>query len=323
MLLFFTINILAQQKTAPKKTTPAKSITKVKPDSSKCPFSEKELDLNIEQLPQNYVGNDLQAITAEVIKKGTFVKNEFETTAQFKERSENEKRKFLVGELNYNSLLAFSDHSSLPFTYNADNQLMSINLSLGYRLFISISCQSNKLLTANTFFYNKDGLSFFYNSKKDLLVDIEAAKILKPNLRTLYIGKLGDPIGKFHTRPNLWKESAQNHLKKVIERTTEKDTAEVMFNAAKRHVERSKELFEQNVISKLDYNYAIDEYENAKAALEDKKTTLKRAQMELVLYLNDPESFKEKESPALNIEVKEIWVYDISTGNILFKQKLF
>jgi hypothetical protein len=316
LVMFFSVSSIAQKKGTQLARKP------IKTEASKCSFSEKEIYLTVESLPPNYIGNNPQTITDEIVKRGNFVKDEFETTTQFQERVTNEKKKKITSELNYNSFLAFSGNDDSPFKYDANNQRMEINLAIGSSPFLRTSCQPSVSNRVNTFFYEKSGLSPYYSIKESFSIDTDNARLLKPNLRTLFIGQLNDLIGGFYTLPSVWIESINNQRKNIAKFITEVDFAKLEFNSANRELKRSEELLSEGVISKLVYDQADERFKYAKANLQVAEAKLKMAQNQLVLYINDTVIKTKDEKPAINVLLKEIWIYDISTGKIWLKKKI-
>lgn len=326
MVFGFTSAVIAQRKVSPQKgvikPSQVKSTGGRKISVDPCLFSSQQIDIDIEQLPPNYLGNNYQIIRDEVIKRGDFVKSEFETTAHFLERIEIEKNETLIGNLNYQTYFAFSDNDEASFKYDADKEVLTTAIAANSISFFRTACESQTQRTANSFYFDKDGLSFDYGFKKDFSMDVETVKILKPTLRTLYIVHLSNVIGSFFTRPSIWINSVQNYRTKLIKYETEIDYAQVQFNAAQRELNRSKDLLDHNVISRHEYDNSEKEYINARSTLEAKKLLLQSERSKLSLYISTSSSVASKNNPALNLEIKEIWIYDISSGKIWIKKKL-
>jgi hypothetical protein len=314
LLMILIINGYAQKKI----TKPIKRQVAV--GAAKCSFSEKEIDTNVAQLPPNYHGNDIKALTVEVVKKQRLVKDEFETTAQFQERVENEKKKKIVGELAFNSTFAFEDNGFIPFKYDADNKRMSVSENLGSRLYFSNVCQNVTGNSVNFLILKNDRLVTDYKFDWSINIAVEEAKILKSNLRILYLVKLNNLIGEYYTSPIIWMDSINRHRFNVIKIISERDVAEVWFNRAKREFSRNKELLEVGVVSRNDYDEANKELKNAETNLKNIEEKLKIAQTQLIPYINVMDVVS-KDKPTINVLLKEIWIYDISTGKILVKHR--
>jgi hypothetical protein len=94
------------------------------------PYSDTEISLKAESLPPRYRGNDLPGLfhAIESLERGD-VKGEFETTAQFEERTKRDLSRPLLGDLSLNSLFAFQwDPSDVH--YDADAQELTATLHL-------------------------------------------------------------------------------------------------------------------------------------------------------------------------------------------------
>jgi hypothetical protein len=178
ILTLFVVLLFTPSEFSQKKVTRAKS-TKKEGQSQlvKCPYSEKELDTTLIRLPKNYYGNDLQEITAEVIKRGKFVKGEFETTKEFQERIQNERRKVLTGELTFYSVFAFQDNGFISIKYDADSQRMNIDDYLSTRFYFENVCQNPQNGSVNFLILNGDKIIDSYKFNWSLEIGIEDAKL--------------------------------------------------------------------------------------------------------------------------------------------------
>ncbi len=92
-------------------------------------YSMEHLDPSVASLPPDYAGNDLAAIArASMLTGAQFEKDEFETTAQFKERSKNIEAPRFSEQLSGNGLLALRVEPQSA-RYDADKQEFSLDLS--------------------------------------------------------------------------------------------------------------------------------------------------------------------------------------------------
>ena len=167
-----------------------------------CVYSEKQIDLNIKNLPANYHGNNLKSLANEIVSRMNLKKDEFETTPQFQERIKNEKKKPLLGELNFNSTFAF-ESSDTEFQYDADRQKMYADLTITPSLIWSSPCQNSR----NTLDKQKLSVTLLNQKSASLNLnfnlEIEKAKKTKPNLRTLIIASLFEKNGKYYDSDDL------------------------------------------------------------------------------------------------------------------------
>ena len=184
VILFSVLTALGQNSrkvvnTKPKTPTSNKSTIPAQP----C-FSDKQLDFKAEMLPPNYQGNDLKKLADEIIRRTDLKKDEFETTTQFQQRIEDEKKKHLLGELNSSSTFAF-EISDTTFQYDADKQIMNAVLNMGSSFTWRSPCNTNSQTVSILFLY-KDSvpISLSFN------MEIAKAKLTKQNLKTLFIGNL-------------------------------------------------------------------------------------------------------------------------------------
>jgi hypothetical protein len=145
---------------------------------------------------------------------------------------------------------------------------------------------------------------------------------MKPNLRVLFIANLSNLIGEYITFPTLWLDSISNRRINVIKKQTEYDKAEVWFKFAKRELDRSRELLDLRVISRRDYDESEKNLKESEKNFERAKENLRIVETQLVPYLSIDNEIPKNEKPALNLLLKEIWIYDVSTGTILLKRKV-
>lgn len=99
------------------------------------PFDSAPFNTSVEKLPPHYIGHSLVTL-AQILSKWTKVarKSEFETTADYQARLSREKQKPLVGDIHFDSLIAFTiagnDNGQLTASYDADLGIMTVTLKL-------------------------------------------------------------------------------------------------------------------------------------------------------------------------------------------------
>lgn len=150
-------------------------------------FSDTEIQLDVENLPIKFSGNDIKAVAENVEKRQQLTKDEFETTQQFRERVDRENAKPVIGNLNYNSLFIFE---ALPdFKYDADTERMLLVPRPSRLTVIRRDCDIGFVFPAEypiqITVTNLDIVEF--------PVKLAEAKNLKPNLRLFVVVKLSKP----------------------------------------------------------------------------------------------------------------------------------
>ncbi|MEK7725100.1 MAG: hypothetical protein AAB336_12165 [Acidobacteriota bacterium] len=145
-------------------------------------YSPNEINLDVATLPPNYHGNNLREVMKEANRRLTLVRDEFETTAQFKERQTKEKSKNLIGNITYNSNLAIETRKT-GFSYDADQQLLKLSLEITY----PFSVDSYSLRDFSLFDdFSLKNIPII----QELPIEIEKARKTKPNLSALIIGSI-------------------------------------------------------------------------------------------------------------------------------------
>ena len=98
---------------------------------AKRPIGKTDLnpfDLSITKLPKNYIGHDLRSIYEALLKRNKNTeKDTYETTAQHKQRIQDEDRKPLIGTLTVNDIFSFVVIPTFKH-FNADNQTLSLKV---------------------------------------------------------------------------------------------------------------------------------------------------------------------------------------------------
>ena len=93
-------------------------------------FSAQPFDLAVEKLLPGFKGHDAAGVVVELTKrKAAMVKDEFETTAAYRERMAGQAARPLLGTLRIDKLFAFVlPASAVKSTYDADDQVLSVSL---------------------------------------------------------------------------------------------------------------------------------------------------------------------------------------------------
>lgn len=100
--------------------------TKKAPISVEVPFDD-----SVEILPAKFKTNNLLSIYSALLKNsGKYNKSEFETNDSFQERLRKLDDAPLTGKLKYDSTVVFPLLASVESTYDADNQIMTVNIPL-------------------------------------------------------------------------------------------------------------------------------------------------------------------------------------------------
>jgi|GEM_PF-4314837 len=134
-LLSGASNSYAQKRKA--RSIPPKKVAEASaPRITEAPFSEALL--NSDRLPTNFAGNNFDVVKALIPSSATAPKGEFESSQAYKERLDRVGETVLVNSLKLNSLVAFT-RSGLPAKYDADNEVLSVQVPVGqaYELFLS------------------------------------------------------------------------------------------------------------------------------------------------------------------------------------------
>ena len=90
-------------------------------------YSEEPFDLKIKKLPFGFIGNNLEAIFLEISRRSQLIKDEFETTPEFRQRMKELERRPILGSLYTNSIFSFLLPSHSIATYDADNSIMLLS----------------------------------------------------------------------------------------------------------------------------------------------------------------------------------------------------
>ena len=198
-LLLFVADSGFSQRPSPL-ATPPKSTIPQSTKSESCLFSERQLDKNVANLPPGYRGNNLKALITEMIRREKFTKDEFETTKQFLDRIENEKKKNFSDDLNPQSNFSF-ELGNGAFRYDADSQLMNFEISLSPFMKWFSPCRNFELGGSSEEDYQIFVDSVGKNSfplQLSFKINVEKARRTKPSLRVLSVGKIKQDNGKFY-----------------------------------------------------------------------------------------------------------------------------
>lgn len=168
-LTFTTITSSAQ--------LPARTGSRVISNETQENFDSRPFDLSVDRLSVFYHGTDIRALYEKLLARhASMQKDEFETTDQYHRRLQQEEAKPILGTLTADSVMAL-ELRDVSATYNADEELMNVSLTLGPRIAERLS------------FVDFNGGAFVGKIK----MDIPTAKRTKPNLRALAVFKLVKP----------------------------------------------------------------------------------------------------------------------------------
>ena len=151
---------------------------------------------------------------------------------------------------------------------------------------------------------------------------MKTAKILKPNLRILLIGQLNNLIGDYYTSPTVWGASIFRQEQTIIQNKSKRDQSQNNFNLATRELTRAKSLVDAGMIPRNEYNQAAEAFDEAKTNLTNAEKNLETVKYQLIPFIVETSVISQKEKPSINVLIKEIWIYDISTGKIWLKRKI-
>jgi hypothetical protein len=139
-------------------------------------YDTHPFDPSLERLPANYHGiNPVALYTKLMARRKSALKDEFETTEQFRLRIQKEASAPLLGTVTVDSIIAF-EAEEIQARYDADQELMNVAVNPS-RDFNNIQ------------FVNRDVGTFIERIK----MDIPTAKSVKPNLRALAVTRLQTP----------------------------------------------------------------------------------------------------------------------------------
>lgn len=176
-----------------------KPATKTTPEPTNC-FSESEVNLDSNQFPPNFQGNNPLTVIGTLKKRQEIVKDEFETTRQYQARIDAEKAKPIIDNLNYESNYIFEINGD--FKYNADEEQMTASYDRNDVKLANRDCTSNYFLVVPKLY----GIKFpeEYASRDYIGVDrigfpvkLDIARNLKPSLRLFLIARLAMDGGKY------------------------------------------------------------------------------------------------------------------------------
>lgn len=126
LIIFFTSSGVSQKKTYSKTKKSNPSITN-KSNVSKPAYDTKPFNANLESLPPNYIGNDIERIFDTLFdRQKSGKKGEYETTEQYRLRLNTEKLLPIIGSLNVESIFAFG-LDEIKTEYDADKELLNVS----------------------------------------------------------------------------------------------------------------------------------------------------------------------------------------------------
>ncbi len=124
VIVFSTYSAISQQKINPKKKSNLSVPNRT--TVSRPAYDSKPFNANLESLPPQYLGNDIERIfDALYDRKDISGKGEYEATEQYRLRLNTERLSPIIGGLNVESIFAFR-LEEVATKYDADNQLLNI-----------------------------------------------------------------------------------------------------------------------------------------------------------------------------------------------------
>ena len=238
-------------------STAAQSLNRQRPGTTVEGFAQSPFDPSVEKLPPDYRGHDSKELIAALMRRASqSVKDEFETTEQFRQRVKALEASPLFGGLTIGSLLAFVI-DGVETHYDADREVMSVgvnpqNVPGGVKYVNSWSPGGVRHVNLSN-----PGASEVPQLREELKMDVTAARAAKQNLRALVVVALKAP---YYTQSGyagamtaelreVWLyDSATGLVFKKLKSEELKAAAEranrAKADAAKARVSRAKELFE-------------------------------------------------------------------------------
>lgn len=162
-------------------------------------FSAQKIDDATAKLPANFHGYDIRKIAELLEARRNIVKDEFETTAQFKERLEKEQKKPLLGSIELGDFLFFEVDGS--FKYDADEEEMSVSFEIpNWDDIQSPKCDEDDAT------YRSSGVKVSFGERLPIdlnkktwtfsfPIKLSEARSLKPSLRLLLVARLRNSFG--------------------------------------------------------------------------------------------------------------------------------
>lgn len=288
IILMLSLSVLGQRKNK-----------KVLPKQTEI-FSNMEIDTDVSILPSNYCGNDISAINKEIEKRenivSSIVKDEFETTQQFRERKGKlkvELAKPLLEKITTESLLAV-EVSSPTFGYNADRNLMRLSFDKHYLWFTNCYKDNNQIQKT------RKGDYFIYVDNETRKFDGEITRLKQglANLRLRYTNKY-PKIAMLEARIARFK-----------------------------YLYPLEDIFENPSILKISIsNYEPESFDNLSFEIDLLKAKNIKSNLRTLLVGNlskKENSYFENDEylKLLNLDVSEIWIYDYKTGEIFLKHRI-
>lgn len=237
----------------------AQSLNKQRPGATAEGFARKPFDPSAEKLPPGYHGHDPKEVIAALMRRASqSVKDEFETTDQFRQRVKALEASPLLGLLTVDSLLAFTI-DGVETRYDADREVMSVgvnpqNVAGGVNY---VNARDFAAPERPQFAIGEQKVEV-PQLREELKMDVPAAKAAKQNLRALAVVALKAP---YYTRGEyagtltaelrevwlydlatgqVFKKLKADELKAADERANR-----AKADAARARVGRAKELFDK------------------------------------------------------------------------------
>lgn len=271
-----SVSVSAETKKSAKKST-KRNVSDTK--SSK--YSSDPFDVTVENLPPNYWGQDLELLYAKLdkIRTNTPVKDQFETSEQFKKRYEEYEKQPVLKNLNKDSTLA----ASLPadLIYNADTQDTVVEIHIGN--FVS---------------------SKYYLLQKDQEYCTAGNRVLKSKSYSDYMSNTFGATVKVKHNRNEYIGLAINNPE-VFGLDKSKGCGNVIFKIHKMEADTAKQL--KNDLAVMTVFNIVDPY--VKTNSEYSEATI-----------DAPYEWSSRYKYVVS-NIKEAWVYSLSTGKVFLKEK--
>lgn len=126
LLIILSTSLGVSQKNNNSKTKKSNPSTSNKTTASKPAYDTKPFNTNLESLPPQYIGNDIELIFDTLFdRQKSGKKGEYETTEQYRLRLNAEKLSPIIGDLDVGSIFAFR-LDEIKTEYDADNESLNV-----------------------------------------------------------------------------------------------------------------------------------------------------------------------------------------------------